>query len=72
MDVIGNSEVRNWARPGPAMTKDYVAGVTAEPGTPHQEETDVDGDTSTCALACQAAGSMAGRGHEDLVRRHAA
>jgi len=55
MDAIGNSEVRNWARPGPAMMKEFVAGGTAEPGITHQVETDIDEDTSTRGLACQAA-----------------
>ena len=60
MDAIGISEVKNWARPGPAMMKEFVAGGTAGPGTPHQVEADVDRNPSTCGLACQAA-AAAGR-----------
>ena len=45
------------------MMKEFVAGGTAEPGITHQAETNVDGDTSTRGLACQAAAAPGDREH---------
>jgi len=45
------------------MMKEFVAGGTAEPGITHQAETDVDGDTSTRELACQAAAAAGDQKH---------